>query len=114
MATSKSAWTSFERAVAARDWDSFRTPLSGENSRHGGGDVILPVESPFLVECKLRSKFAHHSLFAEAERDAKKHGKQHPILYTRKKHEHGWLVVIDGELFSALLAALKRENREAS
>jgi hypothetical protein len=95
--------------VAQRDWRSHRTPLSGENSRHGGGDVILPAESPYLVECKLRAAFVHHTLFAAAKKDAAKHGKQHAILYTKRKREHGWLVTIDGELFSKLLEAANAE-----
>lgn len=101
--TSKSCWTAFERAVARTDWDSERMPLSGENSRHGGGDVIIPKDVPFLVECKLRASFAHHALFKAAKEDAKKHGKEHAVLYTKKKGEHGWLVTVDGELFSQLI-----------
>ena len=109
MSTSKSTWTGFERVVASRDWDSFRTPLSGENSRHGGGDVILPADSPYLVECKVRAAFNHHALFAEAKKDAVKHGKKHAILYTKKKREHGWLVTIDGELFTQMLEKFNAE-----
>lgn len=101
--TSKSCWSGFERECA-KDWGSYRTPLSGANSRHGGGDVIIPEDVDVLVECKLRAKHAHHSLFSEAEADAKKHGKKHVVLYTKQKHEHGRLVVIDGDLWTNILA----------
>jgi hypothetical protein len=79
-------------------------PLSGMNSRHGGGDVIIPEDVAVLIECKLRAKHAHHALFKTAEADTKKHGKKHAILYTKQKHEHGCLVTIDGKLWSKFLA----------
>jgi hypothetical protein len=100
--TSKSCWKNFERECA-KDWKSFRMPLSGQNSRHGGGDVLIPDDVDVLVECKLRAKHAHHALFSAAEADALKHGKKHAILYTKQKHKHGCLVVLDGELWSELL-----------
>jgi hypothetical protein len=106
--TSKSCWTGFERRVAAQDWASKRNPLSGANSRQDdgsprGGDVIIPQGLDVLVECKLRASFAHHTLFADAVADAVKHKKRHAILYTKKKHDHGWLVTVDGGLWNKLL-----------
>ena len=74
------------------------------NSRHGGGDVIIPADVDVLVECKYRAKFAHHALFTSAAVDAKKHGKLHPILYTKAKQEHGWRVILDGATWSQILA----------
>jgi hypothetical protein len=79
-------------------------PLSGMNSRHGGGDVIIPADVDVLVECKYRAKHAHHALFSAAAADAKKHGKKHPILYTKQKQEHGCRVILDGETWSLILA----------
>jgi hypothetical protein len=101
--TSKSCWSGFERKVARQDWGSERMPLSGENSRHGGGDVIIPADLDVLVECKLRAAFVHHTLFADAVKDAVKHKKRNAILYTKKKGDHGWLVTIDGLLWNKLL-----------
>ena len=77
-------------------------PLSGENSGHGGGDVLLPADSPYLVECKLRARFAHHALFKAAKADAKKHGKPWTLLFTKQKYEDGFLVTMDAELFKTL------------
>lgn len=102
MSTSKSTWTQFERECA-KDWGSFRMPLSGMNSRHGGGDVIIPADVDVLVECKYRAKHAHHALFNAAAADAKKHGKKHPIVYTKMKQEHGCRVILDGATWTKLL-----------
>ena len=106
--TSKSAWQNFEREVAAADWDSKRNPLSGANNRQDdgtprGGDVIIPADGDVLIECKYRVRHAHHTLYDDAKVDAKKHGKQHALLYTKVKRDHGWLVVIDGKLWTTIL-----------
>jgi hypothetical protein len=101
--TSKSAWTKFERDIARTDWASERMPLSGENSRHGGGDVIIPKYLDVLIECKYRATQKHHTLYKDAIADAAKHGKKHGILYTKVKGDHGWCVVVGGELFSQII-----------
>jgi hypothetical protein len=101
--TSKSCWSGFERQVARTDWNSERMPLSGSASRHGGGDVIIPKDLDVLIECKLRAAFITHTLFADAVADAVKHKKRHAILYTKRKHDRGWLVTIDGNLWTKLL-----------
>lgn len=103
MSTSKSTWTQFERECA-KDWGSFRMPLSGMNSRHGGGDVIIPADVDVLVECKYRAKFAHHALFAAAAADAKKHSKKFTIVYTKQKQQTGCHVILEGATWSQLLA----------
>jgi hypothetical protein len=106
--TSKSAWTGFERAIALKDWDSTRNPLSGANNRSDDGsarpgDVIMPKGVNAIVEAKYRASHAHHTLFDAARIDASKHKRKHAILYTKVKREQGWLVVLDGALFSQLI-----------
>lgn len=109
--THRGTWKAFERAVAKTDFDTRRMPLSGANSGHGGGDVLLPDGADFLVECKYRAGFLHHSLFEAAEADAKKHGRDYAILYTKVKGQHGWLVTVDKDTFSRLIrAAAKGEE----
>ena len=108
MSTSRSTWKAFEREIAAA-WGTHRTPLSGANSRHGGGDIIMLDGLDALVEAKLRAAFEHHRLFRAAQADARKH-KVTPanvFLYTRKKGEHGALVTMDAGLFHELLDAVK-------
>jgi hypothetical protein len=84
--------------------------LSGENSGHGGGDIILRnvtvdeeegVDWDLLVECKHYKKFAVHTLFRAAQADAKKHGISpgHTILVTKLKGERGELVTLDADTF---------------
>ena len=104
MATSKSAWTDFERKVARQDWGSERMPLSGMNSRHGGGDVIIPADMDVLVECKYRALHAHHTLLKDAQIDAAKHGKKFAILYTKTKYAEGWVVTLDGSLWHDIIS----------
>jgi hypothetical protein len=108
MSTNKNTWKAFERDIARTDWDSERNPLSGSNSRQDdgsprGGDVIIPQGTDVLVEAKYRASFLHHGLFEAAEADAKKHKKAQAILYTKQKRSHGWLVVLDGILFSQIV-----------
>ncbi len=106
--TSSGTWKAFERAVALKDWDSKRNPLSGANNRSDDGsarpgDVIMPEGINAVVEAKYRASHAHHTLFAGAKADAEKHGRKHAVLYTKVKREHGWLVVLDGELWSQIV-----------
>lgn len=107
--TSKGTWKAFERIVAATDWNSKRNPLSGANSRQDdgsprGGDVILPARYDVLVECKYRASHAHHTLFEAVQADAAKHRKRWAILYSKVKRTSGWLVVLDGALWTKVLA----------
>lgn len=114
--TSKSAWTGFERVIAA-DFsavlgrETFRVPLSGMNSRHNGGDVIIPKNSDgslaydILFEAKYRATHAHHTLYTTAGTDATKNGvdPKHVVLCTKVKRERNYLVTISRELFYELL-----------
>lgn len=99
------AWKQFERVVAAT-WGSFRVPLSGINSRHNAGDVILPVGTSALIECKTRAGSSHWTMFSEAQADAKKNGIDpiRTLLYFKQKHKQGYIVTMDGELFEKMLA----------
>lgn len=104
MAKSQS-WKAFERVVATT-WGSFRVPLSGINSRHNAGDVILPEGVSALIECKTRAGSSHWTLFDEAREDAKRNGIDplRTLLYFKQKRKHGYIVTMDGELFEKMLA----------
>ncbi len=115
--TSKSAWTSFERVVAAAfsaviGRETFRVPLSGISSRHNGGDIIVPKDGDgrllydILFENKYRSTNAQHTLFAGAAADAEKNGvdPKHAILCTKVKRQQGYLVTLDADTFWKLMA----------
>jgi hypothetical protein len=103
--TSRSAWQEFERRIAAV-FGSRRNVMSGAlNSTDDGeprpGDVVIPRGLDLLVECKLKSNFTHHALFREARADATKHKVKHALLFTKRKGDQGYLVVIRGEDFEA-------------
>jgi hypothetical protein len=104
VATSRSTWKQFERVVATI-FGSFRVPLSGINSRHNAGDVIVPPGMEFLAECKYREKFLHHKLFRDAQADAAKNGVKtfNVFLFTKQKSETGFLVTMTGDMFNTLM-----------
>src|SRR6185312_9307114 len=114
MATSRTAWQAFEREIGAMLSRCLgavckRNIMSGAlNSKDNGdprpGDVIIPADYDVLIEAKLRAKFMHHSLFREAVADAKKHGIGNAILFTRAKHQRGYLVIMESDLFERMLS----------
>jgi hypothetical protein len=94
------AWKQFEREIALL-FGTFRVPLSGINSRHNAGDIILPLDLSMLVECKTRAGSLHLSMFRAACKDAVKN-KIDPIrtlLFFRQKFHKGYIVTMDGEAF---------------
>lgn len=99
------AWKSFERVIATL-FGSFRVPLSGINSRHNAGDVILPDDLDMLIECKTRASSQHWTLFDEACQDAKKN-KVDPLrtlLFFKQKRKQGSIVTMDTEMFERIWA----------
>lgn len=109
-ATSKSTWKRMESDVAKALSKVFgtlihRVPLSGINSRHNRGDAIVPDGLNFLVECKLKQKFAHHAIYEKARQDAILDGKDpdHVFLFTTVKGTGETLVVISDRLFYKFL-----------
>jgi hypothetical protein len=117
LATSKSAWTGFERVIAADFSEilgraTYRVPLSGVSSRHNGGDVIVPKNADgslaydILIECKYRSNNAQHTLFEGAVLDAVGNGvdPKHVLLATKVKRQRGYLVTLDSETFWKLMS----------
>jgi hypothetical protein len=91
-----------ERKTATR-WGSHRVPLSGINSRHNAGDVILK-DLNLLIECKFRAKNVQHTLFRAAQADAAKNGVNplHVLLYSKVKHEVGEIVTMDADLLDLI------------
>lgn len=103
MPTRSVAWKAFEREIA-KIFGSFRVPLSGINSRHNAGDVIIPDGFSMLVECKTRAGSLHWTMFNEAQKDAEKN-KVDPtrtLLFFKQKSKHGYIVTMDGELFEKI------------
>lgn len=82
-------WKVFERVVA-EFFETFRNPLSGENSRHTAGDVIHP---DYLIECKYRKKLGLFSLWRRTRALAEKEGKI-PILAFKERGVKGWIFAV--------------------
>ena len=83
---------------------TFRTPLSGINSRHGPGDIIIPDDLALLVECKVRASSSHWTLYDDACKDARKN-KLDPVrtlLFFKQKHGHGSIVTLDTDMFERI------------
>lgn len=120
--TARGTWKNFE-TVVAEAWTKAlgllckRNPLSGANNRddRGGlrpGDVVIHSDfhADCIIECKYRASHAHHTLFREAQADAKKHSLSHAILYTKVKNEEGYLVVLNAALFHQMLESKDVQN----
>ena len=102
MAKSKS-WQAYERVIASL-FGTFRTPLSGINSRHGPGDILVPDDLAMLVECKCRANSLHLSMFEDACADAKKN-KLDPVrtlLFFKRKHAHDSIVTMHVDMFTKI------------
>jgi len=102
MAQSK-AWQAFEREIATL-FGTFRVPLSGINSRHNAGDVILVDGLDCLVECKTRAGSIHLTMFRNAVKDAIKN-KIDPLrvlLFFKQKGKHGFIVTMNGDMFERI------------
>lgn len=105
MAQQSDAWKAFERVIATL-FGSFRVPLSGINSRHNAGDVILPNDISMLIECKCRASSSHWTMFNDARKDAKKNGVDplNTMLFLKVKYHEGSIVTMDTALFERIWA----------
>ena len=109
MTTAKRTWQLLEQRVCER-FGGRRTPLSGSNSQHGTrSDCINCTLLPnAYVEIKLRATWAHHTLFSEIEKQAKKE-KRMPLLVTHTKGDRGELVTLRLDDFLSLLHVTDEE-----
>ena len=91
------AWKAAEYR-AAEKLAGKRIALSGGRGSKEKGDVLLPG---WHVEVKYRKLFAVFTLFLEAEKRAKKDGKNALLILT-EKNTHGQLAVMRIEYFKEL------------
>ena len=83
---------------AAKTMGGKRIALSGGRGQPEKGDVTYPG---WHVEVKYRKQFHTFTLFLEAEREAKKQGKNTLLILT-EKNTHGQLAVMRLEYFKEL------------
>jgi hypothetical protein len=95
----------FERVVAAT-WGATRMPLSGMNSKHGPGDVLLPTDVDALLECRTRVNPAHWTMWLGVVADAVKNkiDPRRAVLYLKKVGAKGHIVTLDGSMFAKIIS----------
>jgi len=100
--TDNSTWKKLEQRVCEK-FGGRRNPLSGSNSQHGtSADCIQTAYPELYVEIKLRSGFAHHTLFKAVVKEA---AREHriPVLVTHEKYHEGELVTLRLDDFISLI-----------
>lgn len=98
------AWKNHERQVA-KDFGGKRH-LRGADFSEVAGDVDLPDDSPFQIECKYRA--ALPKIITETLRQARgyKEGKI-PLAILKEKGKSGYIVCLSGEDFQTIVKASK-------
>ena len=77
---SDKTWKSVERRIA-KFFGTQRTPLSGQNSRHTGADIL---HDKLFVEIKFRSKIPFMKTFKYTIEQAKKENKTPMVVFVEK------------------------------
>ena len=99
-------WKSIERTIA-NFFNTKRTPLSGSNSNHDTSSDSLHED--FYIEVKYRKETATGNLFHETKQKAKKE-KKLPIVATKDKNKHGFLITIHSDNLEEFIKLWKKEN----
>jgi hypothetical protein len=76
----RNTWKSGERRIA-KIFGTYRTPLSGSNSRHSKSDSL---HSDIFIETKHRKKIPGDTLWEHVKKDAKKENKIPIIVFIKK------------------------------
>ncbi len=98
-------WKALERRIAA-SLGTYRTPLSGGNSRLTRSDTLHPT---LYIECKLRARATIATLFEAVAQQARKEAK-HPVIALHVKAHHRDLAIIDWTWFTHLVALEATHN----
>lgn len=109
MARQSQAWKALER-LAAKELGGKRVMRGSDFSV---SDVDVKIEDfPHLrVDCKYRTRHAHHSLLEEV-RSKYCEENQVPILVTKHHNQVGACVTVDLEFFKTLLEAARMLDRK--
>jgi hypothetical protein len=68
------------------------TPFLSESWFQSAPDVIVAGPFPLVVECKVRQRFAHHTLLEETRARYCRNGEE-PVLVTREPGRHACATV---------------------
>src|SRR5260221_8257499 len=74
-------------------------------------DVVVPDFIPLRIDCKYRSRHAHHALIEEVRSKYCADG-GYPVLVTKHRLSRREYATIDLDLLGALLEMLRRKNNE--
>lgn len=99
---SSNAWKNHERSVA-KAFGGTRH-LRGGDFSDSAGDVDLPDDSPFVIECKYRAKLP--LVITDALTQARgyaKGGAKIPLAVLKQKRTNGAIVCIDMDDFISLI-----------
>lgn len=103
--TARSTWKAAERRIATI-FQSYRTPLSGGNSRHTKSDSLHPR---IYLEVKLRKKLPQAALWREVKAAASAENKI-PVIVLIEKHSRYPIVLCALEDLQAIAKEMMPEG----
>jgi hypothetical protein len=101
------AWKRLERTIG-KLFGGERVKRMGDFSV-SATDVILHDLRHIKIDCKLRQRFMHHSLFNEINERYCKNDGEIPLLVTKEYGKYRYLVSVDAEFFAVLLDAYREK-----
>ena len=102
------AWKRLERTIG-KLFGGERVKRMGDYSV-SATDVLLHDLPNFKIDCKLRQKFMHHSLFDEIGERYCKNEVDVPILVTKEFGRYRYLVTVEAEFFAELLEVYRKSK----
>jgi hypothetical protein len=102
------AWKRLERKIG-KLFGGERVKRLGDFSV-SATDVLLHDLKSFRIDCKLRRKFMHHSLFDEIEKKYCKAEEDVAVMVTKEYGKYRYLVSVDAEFFAVLLDAYRKSQ----
>lgn len=104
------AWKKLERKIG-KLFGGERVKRMGDYSQ-SATDVILHDLQHLRIDCKLRRRFLHHSMFEEIAGRYCREGEE-PILVTKEHGKKRYLVSVDARFFARLLQAYRASRSSA-
>lgn len=99
------AWKRLERKIG-KLFGGERVKRMGDFSV-SATDVLLDDLKHFRIDCKLRQKFMHHSLYDEIQKKYCKSDEDVAVMVTKEYGRYRYLVSVDAEFFAVLLEAYR-------
>lgn len=110
MARQSQAWKGLERLVAKVLGG--RRISRGDNFAREDVDVVLEDLPELRIDCKYRTRHAHHTHLKEIIRKYASEPGQEPVLVTKHHNQPSGYVTIRLEFFSLLIDCLREVGKE--